>query len=316
MTAESPNTHDVVIVGGGAAGLSAALVLARAGRTVAVIDDGKPRNAPAAHMQGFLSRDGFPPGELIAIGRREVASYGAELLDGTVQGVARMPENRFMVRLESGRTLTARRLLVTTGLHDRLPAVAGVAERWGRDVLHCPYCHGHEVRGQAIGVLGGTPGVVQHALLIRQWSDDVVLFAHTTELTDTEREQLTARSVGVVEGVVDRLVVENDQLAGVRLEDGRVVARRAVFVRPEFVPKSDLVRSLGGRTDGDGWPLVDATGMTTVPGAWAAGNAVNPRAQVITAAGEGSAAAIAINNDLTDEDVRGAVDALRRHRPA
>lgn len=303
--------YDVVIIGGGAAGLSAALVLGRARRRVAVVDDGHPRNAPAAQLRGFLSRDGLAPGELIALGRAEVASYGVDLIDDTVSGVLRPSYGGFGVLRERGTPLHGRRLLVTTGLRDEVPDLPGVAERWGRDLLHCPYCHGHEVRDRPVGVLGGTPGAVQHALLLRQWSDDVVLFAHTAELSPAEREQLAARDVDVIEGPVARLVVEDDRLTGVALADGRVVARAAVFVRPVFAGNHVLARGLGAATDATGWPAVDGTGRSSVPGLWLAGNAVDPRAQLITAAGQGSAAAIAINNDLTDEDVRLAVEARR-----
>jgi thioredoxin reductase len=316
MDTATTNTYDVAVIGAGAAGLSAALVLARTGRRIVVVDDHRPRNAPATHMHGFLSRDGMPPAELLALGRAEVAGYGAELLHDTVAGLVQSPSGVFGLLLDSGRGLTARRLVVTTGLRDRLPDIPGVAERWGRDLLHCPYCHGHEVRDQPLGVLGGTAGAVQHAQLVRQWSRDVVFFAHTTELTDADREQLTARAIGIVDGLVDRLAVEEDQLRGVRMADGRFVPRAAVFVRPELVATNDFVRGLGGQTDEAGWPLVDAGGRTTVPGVWAAGNAANPRAQVITAAGEGSAVAISVNNDLVDDDVRDAVHAFRAGLPA
>ncbi|WP_036565752.1 NAD(P)/FAD-dependent oxidoreductase [Nocardioides halotolerans] len=312
------NEYDVAIVGGGAAGLSAALVLARARRAVVVIDAGAPRNAPAAHMQGFLSRDGLPPSELLAAGREEVAGYGGHLRSGTVSAVRPLHDEGggFEVALADGSSVTARRVLVTTGLRDELPDLPGVRERWGRDLLHCPYCHGHEVREQRLGVLGGTPDAVQHALLLRQWSHDVVFFAHTTTITPVEREQLLARAVGVVEGPVRGLVVEDDRLAGVELDTGRVVRRDAVFVRPPMTPNADLLAALGCDTHDTGWVVADPAGRTTVPGVWVAGNAVNPRAQVITAAGEGSAAAIAINTDLVDEDVRLAVRDFRAGRPA
>jgi thioredoxin reductase len=167
--------YDVVVVGGGAAGLSAALVLARARRTVVVVDAGGPRNAPAAHMHGFLSRDGMPPRELLAAGMAEVSGYGGRLIDDTVVGV----EPGFQVRLANGAPLLGRRILVATGLRDELPDIPGIRERWGRDLLHCPYCHGYEIRDQPLGVLGGAPEAVQHALLVRQWSPDVILFPHT-----------------------------------------------------------------------------------------------------------------------------------------
>jgi thioredoxin reductase len=301
------NRYDVVVIGGGAAGLSAALVLARARRTVAVVDAGAPRNAPAAHMHGFLSRDGLPPQDLLAVGRDEVTSYGGTLIDGSVAAATRCADGGFEVRLDDGSVLAARRVLVATGLHDVLPDIPGVRERWGRDLLHCPYCHGYEVRDQPLGVLGGTTEAVQHAQLVRQWSSDVVLFPHTDTPTAHQREQLAAREIRVVEGTVQRLLVEDDQLTGVELEHGRVVRRTAVFVRPRFVPSTDLLVSLGCDLDDDGWVRTDAVGRTTVPGVSVAGNVANPRAQVITAAGEGSSAAIALNADLVDDDVHTAL---------
>jgi thioredoxin reductase len=310
------NEYDVAVVGGGAAGLSAALVLARARRAVVVIDAGAPRNAPAAHMQGFLSRDGVPPAELLATGREEVAGYGGHLVSGTVTEVSPRDDGGFEISLADGQAMSARRVLVTTGLRDELPDLPGVRERWGRDLLHCPYCHGHEVRDQRLGVLGGTPDAVQHALVVRQWSGDVVFFTHTSTPTADEREQLVARAIGVVDGTVGRLVVDDDRLQGVELEDGRVVRRDAVFVRPAFTPNSDLLTGLGCETHENGWVVADPTGRTSVTGVWVAGNAVNPRAQVITAAGEGSAAAIAINADLVEEDVRVAVRDFRAGLPA
>jgi thioredoxin reductase len=305
------NTYDVAVIGGGAAGLSAALVLSRARRVVAVIDAGEPRNAPAAHMQGFLSRDGMPPAELLAVGRDEVAAYGGELLRGTVTSIRLGDSGGFEVRYGGEDVLSARRILVTTGLRDELPDIPGVRERWGRDLLHCPYCHGHEVRDLRLGVIGGSPEAVQHALIVRQWSHDVVYFDHTGAATPPERERLIARAIGVVEGPVARLVVEDDRLTGVQLGNGQVVVRDAVFVRPLFVPNVSLLTELGCETDGAGWVTTDPTGRTSVPGLWVAGNVANPRAQVITAAGEGSAAAIAINNDLVEEDV---LDAVRDFR--
>ena len=296
----SADSFDVVVIGGGAAGLSAALVLGRARRRVAVVDAGRPRNAPAAHMQGFLSRDGMPPADFLVAGRAEVAGYGVELIADRVTSV----ETGFAVRLAGGRVLSARRVLVATGVHDELPDIPGVRERWGRDLLHCPYCHGWEVRDQPLGVLGTVQGSVQHAQLVRQWSDDVVFFAHTYDLTATEQAELEARGVQVLGGEVARLVVEDDRLVGVELLDGRVIARTAVFIRPGNVPHDDgLAGGLGYQLDAAGFVVVDGGGRTSTPGVWAAGNVVDPRAQVITSAGAGSAAAIAINADLVDEDV-------------
>ena len=305
------NQYDVVVVGGGAAGLSAALVLSRARRTVVVVDAGAPRNASAAHMQGFLSRDGMPPGDLLAAGRAEVQGYGGHLVAGTVTGVDRGSGPGLRVLLSAGPQLTTRRLIVATGLRDELPDVPGVRERWARDLLHCPYCHGYEVRDQQLGVMGGTPDAAQHALLVRQWSPDVVFFPHTDTLTANDREQLTALGIGIVEGSVARLVVDDDHLRGIELDNGTIVRRTAVFVRPRLTPNNDLLAGLGCAIDDNGWVKVDPSGRTNAPGVWVAGNAANPRAQVITAAGEGSSVAIAVNADLVGEDVQQAVAASR-----
>jgi thioredoxin reductase len=301
--------YDVVVVGGGAAGLSAALVLGRARRSVAVVDAGSPRNAPSPHMQGYLSRDGMPPAELLTAGRAELGKYGVELVDDRVIAI----QAGFFVRLLGGRVLTTRRILIATGVGDDLPEIAGARERWGRDLLHCPYCHGWEVRDQPIGVLGDQPEAVQHAQLVRQWSDDVIFFAHSYQPTDAERETLEARGVAVVEGVISRLLVERDRLTGVELVDGRTFDRSAVFVRPRNAPHQDgLLAGLGCDLDDDGFAVVDATGRTSASGVWAAGNAVDPRAPVISAAGAGASAAIAINADLVEEDIADAVE--RRER--
>jgi thioredoxin reductase len=292
--------YDVVIVGGGAAGLSAALVLGRARRRVAVIDAGAPRNAPAAHMQGFLSRDGMPPAELLELGRAEVTGYGVEIVAGAVARI----EPGFAVQLADGATMPARRILVTTGVGDDLPAIPGVRERWGRDLLHCPYCHGWEVRDQPLGVLGTHPGAVQHAHLVRQWSDDVVYFAHTLAVPEADRVALAARGIRVVDGEVAELVVDDDRLVGVGLADGTIVPRSAVFVRPRNVPHPDgLLTGLGVDTDADGFPVVDRDGRTSAPGVFAAGNLVDPRGSVITAAGSAASAAMAVNADLVQDDV-------------
>ena len=301
-------TFDTVVIGGGAAGLSAALVLSRARRRVVVIDAGSPRNAPAPHMQGFLSRDGLPPGELLTIGREEVRAYGGLFYDGSVKEIVNNGAAGFDVELTDGHAERARRLLVATGLRDELPDIPGLRERWARDVLHCPYCHGYEVRDRRLGVHGGSPGAVRYAQIVRQWSEDVVYVAPPETLVPAERIQLAARGIAIAEGNARRLLVEGDRLAGVELDGGRTVACEALFVPPRFVPQNDLLVGLGCDLDPDGWPTIDDTGLTSVPGVWVAGNISNPRAQVITAAGEGSAAAIAINADLVEEDVRNAIE--------
>ncbi|MFF2600889.1 NAD(P)/FAD-dependent oxidoreductase [Streptomyces californicus] len=315
--------YDVVIVGGGAAGLSGALALARARRSVLVIDAGEPRNAPASHVHNYLGRESTPPGELLAIGRNEAAGYGAEIVAGRVASAERLPgaeDAGFRVVTEDGRSVEARRLLVTTGLVDELPPVPGLAERWGREVLHCPYCHGHEVADRPIGVLATGPLAVHQALMWRQWSDDVTLFLHTgPEPSAEEYEELAARDVAVVDGEVAGLEIADDRFTGVRLTSGRVVPREALVVQARFTARSAVLESLGltpmaqemaGTVVGTYIPS-DPTGATEVPGVWAAGNVTRLTEQVVGAAAAGLMAAGALNGDLITEDTRLAVAARR-----
>ena len=310
------DNYDVVVVGGGAGGLSGALMLGRSRRSVAVIDAGAPRNAPASGVHGLLGHEGVAPAELLARGRAEVRAYGGHVVPGEVATVTRDGDG-FAVTLTDGRTVHARRLLVATGLADELPDVPGLWERWSRDVLHCPYCHGWAVRDKAIGVLGTGPRAVHQVLLFRQLSDDITLFTHTMPaLPAEEAERLAARGVRVVDGTVAGLEITGDRLTGVRLADGRVIAREAVAVATRMVARAGFLAPLGLRPvehpSGFGESVPgEATGRTEVPGVWVAGNVTDLAAQVGAAAAAGAMAAAQINADMVAEDTRRAVEAHR-----
>jgi thioredoxin reductase len=334
-TSPSPSAspvYDVVIIGGGAAGLSAAVVLGRARRSVIVVDGGEPRNAPAAGVHSFLTRDGVSPAELLRLGRDEARSYGAVLVPGLAVDTRRSAEG-FVVTLADGTSVSGRRLVVATGLVDELPDVAGLADRWGRDVLHCPYCHGWEVRDRSIGILGTGPMSVHQALLFRQWSSDVTLFLQGNMLdpdgalseesgpTPAEWEQLAARGIGVVIGPVESLEVRDDALVGARLASGELIALDALVVAPTFTARTGFLAGLGiapmPHPMGVGEHLdTDETGRVrtegaVVAGVWAAGNSTNLMAQVVVSAAAGLGVAAAINTDLLAEDVDTAVAAYR-----
>ncbi|TKJ19761.1 NAD(P)/FAD-dependent oxidoreductase [Blastococcus sp. CCUG 61487] len=303
--------YDVVVIGGGAAGLSGALTLARARRSVLVVDAGEPRNAPAGHVHNYLGREGTPPAELYAVGRGEVESYGGTVVPGRVVGLRRA-DDALRVVLDGGDEVRARRVLLATGLTDELPELPGAAERWGSTVLHCPYCHGWEVRDRAIGVVSTGPMGAYAAGLWRQWTDDVVLFVHTGgEPSAEERARLEARGVRIVTGEVAGL----EGGADVRLADGELVARDAVVVATRMVADAELLADLGttpvpleahGGVLGTYLPA-DPTGRTEVPGVWVAGNAGDLSAQVIVAAAQGLRAGAMINADLIEEDTVAAV---------
>lgn len=306
--------YDAVIVGGGAAGLSAATTLGRALRSVLVIDSGTPRNAPAAGIHGYLSRDGMDPGKFLSIGRTEVLSYGGTVIDGEAVSARRTPDG-FEVILGDGRSFSGRRLLVTTGLTDELPPIDGLREQWGKGVVHCPYCHGWEIRGQRIGVLGTGPLSVHQALLFRQWSRDITLFLNdTAEPTDEEWDKLAARSVTVVDGAVASVDAVDGVLTGLTLRQGTSFAVQALAVGTRMEARSALLESLGlsaqVHPSGAGRYIeTDAVGGgTAVRGVYAAGNVSNLMAQVVTAAAEGVMSGARINADLIEEETRWAVE--------
>jgi thioredoxin reductase len=305
------SSYDVVVIGGGAAGVNGALMLARSRRSVMVIDSGSPRNAPAAGVHGFLSRDGIPPAELLDRGRAEVRAYGGQVMSG--EAILVEKENAlFAVRLADGRKLNARRLLVATGLSDELPDIPGVHERWGRDVIHCPYCHGWEVRDQAIGVLATGPMSVHQAMLFRQLSPDLTFFSHN--MPPEQPEEMAALGIRIVEGVVTSLEVAEDRLVGVRLADSTVISADAVVVSPRMNARAGFLAPLGIQTaehPAGTYIPADATGRTEVPGVWVAGNVTDLTAQVGASAAAGAFAGAQINADLMAEETREALAAFR-----
>ncbi|WP_330181703.1 NAD(P)/FAD-dependent oxidoreductase [Nocardia sp. NBC_01503] len=334
--------YDAVVIGGGAAGLNGALMLARARRSVLVIDAGEPRNAPAEGVHGLLAREGMAPAELVARGREEVRGYGGQVVSGMVVNATRDADTPaggerehaardggthaggtgaesaigFTVELADGRSVRARRLLVTTGLVDELPNIEGLRERWGHDVIHCPYCHGWEVRDQAIGILGSGPMSVHQALLFRQWSPDITYFAHSVAPTAEQAEQLAARGISVVTGAVKALEIADDKIVGVRLEDGTVVPRSAVAVASRMVARANFLAALdlkpADHPSGMGEHIpADPTGRTDAPGIWVAGNVTDLSAQVGAAAAAGATAGAMINFDLVNEETAAAVAAYR-----
>lgn len=312
--------YDVVVIGGSAAGLSGSLALGRSRRSVLVIDSDEPRNAPASHVHNYLGRESTPPRELFAIGRAEVAAYGVETVTGRVTDVVR-DGDRFTVSVTADgapSTVSARRILLATGSRDELPDVPGVAEQWGRGVVHCPYCHGWEVRDRVIGVLATSALSAHQVGMFRQLSDRVTLFLNEAfEPSDEQWEQLAARGVQVVRGRVAELVSEGDDVSAVRLESGTVVPIEALAVATRVWARADVLAGLGVETQpvemagtvfGSIVP-VDEMGRTAMAGVFAAGNVTDMRSQVITAAAAGLQTGASINADLIEEDTRAAVAA-------
>ncbi|MEU9361475.1 bifunctional NAD(P)/FAD-dependent oxidoreductase/class I SAM-dependent methyltransferase [Streptomyces sp. NPDC048301] len=305
---------DVAVIGGSAAGLAAALQLSRQRRGVVVVDDGTPRNAPAAHMHGYLGHEGAAPGELMEIGRAEVRSYGGEVLTGRVLGVHRRDDGRFRLDLTGGHTLVARRVLAATGLSDELPAIDGLAEQWGRGAVHCPFCHGFEVRDQRLVQIVTHPLGLHPTPLFRHLTDRLTVVLHDpTGVDETAVDALAASGVTVERTEVRRVRTGPDgEVSGVELGDGRVLEADSVVVGSRFRARADVLAGVGLTTTahptGAGDVLaVDPRGETAVPGIYAAGNVTDPSLQVLPSAAQGSQVGAMIAFSLADEDLRAAV---------
>jgi thioredoxin reductase/SAM-dependent methyltransferase len=302
---------DVAVIGGSAAGLAAALQLVRQRRSVIVVDDGSPRNAAAAQMHGYLGRDGTAPGELTRIGRAEVRSYGGEVVTGRVIGVHRRHDGRFGLDLTGGHALAARRVLAATGLTDQLPAIDGVAEHWGHGVIHCPFCHGFEVRDQRLVQIVTHPLNLHPTALFRHLTDRLTVVLHdTTGLDEGVLDALAASGVVVERCDVSRILTGPDgEVSGVELGDGRVLDARTVVVGSRFRARADVLAGVGltatPHPSGAGDALaIDPRGETTVSGLYAAGNVTDPSLQVLPSAAQGSQVGAMIAFSLAEEDFR------------
>lgn len=311
---------DVLIIGGGSAGLSAALILTRARRRVLIIDSGAPRNRFAAQMHGVLGHDGASPLDLLERGRADVAGYGGEFIRGEVQSVEREGEH-FRVTLDDDRRLTARAVVLATGLRDILPEIEGLPEQWGRGVATCPYCDAYEVRDRRLGSLGTGARGVMKAQMLRQWSPDVTYFLQPGDpLEPQAAAELAARGITVELSPITRVQSENGKIHGVELADGRTVVLDALFIDPVPAPGDTVLAGLDvNKSEGPhGLALaLDPTGATSVPGLWAAGNVANVAATVPVSMGAGAMAGVGVNMFLMQQDIQQAMLAedVRREVP-
>lgn len=299
---------DCVVVGGGAAGLSAALVLGRARRRTLLVDAGEQSNLTAHGIGGLLGHDGRPPAELYAMGREELSTYPAvEVRTGEVLSGDRV-DGRFALRLADGRTERTRRVLLATGMDYRPPPLPGVAELWGHTVFHCPFCHGWEVRDQPLAVLARGERAVHSALLLRFWSSDVVLLTNgPDELDDAQRKRLSAAGVPIDERAILELASRDGELEAVEFADGGRLTRAGLLVATTLHQRSSLATDLGAAS-GDPTPVAqnpvqtDSMYRTTASGVFAAGDLGVQMPQVATAVAAGSAAAAAVVHSLLEDD--------------
>lgn len=303
MSITAVASYDVVIVGGSNAGLSAALTLGRARRTVLIVDGNEPRNAPASHTHNFFTRDGTPPDELRRIGRAQLEPYGVAFKTAEVEQAARQSET-FSVTLSDASTVRARKLLLATGVTDDLPALANLREVWGKDVVTCPYCHGWEVRDAPLAVVASGDMGYEYALMIYNWSRDLVLCSDgPARFTEAQRRYLGVLGIRLIETPLTGFELDaQNHLRAVSFADHTQLARRAVFMHPPVRLRGNLALQLGCALEDEGRRIkVDDFGQTTTPGVYAAGDAVTPFYQAIRAATDGSKAAAMLNRAFIQE---------------
>lgn len=313
-TTHAQPVHDVLIIGGGVAGLSAALTLARARRSVTVVDAGNPRNAAAATSHGMLGNEGINPFELLDRGRAEAQRYGANIISGTV-ATALPKGNGYQVVLNDGRELDATQLIVATGVHDVLPNIDGLGARWGRDVVHCPYCHGWEIRDLTIGIIATSAASAYQAVMFQQWSHDITVFSNGFEFAAEALDTLAAVDIPVVETPVAALETTDDELTALRLTDGHTISLQAVGVSSGMRVNLEGLEALGLETydTPQGTFLhADDTGHTNVSGVWGVGNVMDPDLQLSECASQGVRVAITLNNELIFARADAAIAATRQ----
>ncbi|MDA3146929.1 NAD(P)/FAD-dependent oxidoreductase [Leucobacter sp. UCMA 4100] len=304
--------YEVAILGGGSAGLSAALTLARARRSVIVVDHGQPRNAPAAAAHGLLGNEGVDPLRLLEKGRAEASAYGATIAHAEVRSAERLEEGGFAVELGDGARVVAQQLIIATGTRDELPEIEGLAARWGRDVVHCPYCHGWEIRDQRIVLIATGPMSAKQAMLFHQWSAHVTLVTSGLSFGGDDLEMLAALGIDVVTDTVSRVEVADDRITGALLASGGRLGADALAVPTFARARLEGLEPLG--LDVTENPMgvavtTDEAGRTSVAGVWAAGNVANPTTQVSESAAQAGRVAMTLNTEMVFARANAAVAA-------
>lgn len=299
MTAVHKKDYEVIIVGGSYAGLSAAMALGRSLRQVLVVDDGRPCNSPTPHSHNFLTRDGSTPAELSRLAREQVLGYDSVRLLGARAVRAAGKDRRFEVEIDDGEVFFAGKLIFATGVRDLLPDIPGFAQCWGISVIHCPYCHGYEVRGRRTGILGNGEYGYEFARLISNWTQDLTLYTDgPSVLRPDQATQLGKHGISIVETPVSRLEHCDGYLEQIVLADGGAVPVSALYARVPFEQHCALPVQLGCGLTEHGYLVVDGFQQTTVAGVFACGDNTSPMRAVSVAVAAGTMAGAAVNREL------------------
>lgn len=293
---------DVAIIGGGPAGLNAALMLGRARKNVAVIDEGRPRNAVTRETHGFLTRDGVSPSEFRRIAQEEISAYPSVSIVADTAASITGTDGQFLITTAQGESFASKKLLFAVGMKDRLLDVPGLAEVYGKSAFVCPYCDGWELRDKPLVIISKGAGVMHFAPLLSGWTNRFTICTNgPDELTEAQREELRQHRVPVLNTPIRSIDSIDGMVQQVVLEDGTTIPCEGIFFSPELVTGSDLPQSIGCHITEAGMVVVDDFGKTNIPGVYSAGDAASRQYQAIAAAAKGAFTAAAINNELNLE---------------
>ncbi|WP_423148382.1 NAD(P)/FAD-dependent oxidoreductase [Rubrolithibacter danxiaensis] len=300
---EYKKKFDVIIIGGSYAGLSAAMALGRSLRTVLIIDSGKPCNRQTPHSHNFITQDGKTPKQITEAAKEQVLSYPTIQLENALAEKAEKTDYGFKITTDKGLTVESKKLLFSTGVTDEMPPLAGFAECWGISVLHCPYCHGYEVRGETIGVLANGDIAFEMCKHIGNWSKNIILFTNgKLALTQDQTAKLLSKGFTIVEKTLAKLAHENGNIHTLYFQDGSSEQLTALFARPSFKQHCTIPLQLGCTLNDQGYIQVDELQRTSIPGVFAAGDNTTQARSVAFAVAAGTKAGISVNKELIDED--------------
>lgn len=295
-------TFDVIIIGGSYAGLSAAMALGRALRNVLVIDGGKPANRFTPHSHNFITHDGRVPGEIAALAKQQVLQYSSVKFINDFATKAQQKDDRFVVSV-AAEEYTARKIILATGIIDQMPAIPGFEACWGKSVLHCPYCHGYEVRNATTGILGDGDYAFEFASLIFNWTKDLKVYTNgASTLSAEQRAKLNRHNISIVESRIKQILHTNGSVRSLVLEDGGEHSIEALYSRPSFSQHSDISDQLGCELTSEGYLRIDQLQQTTTPGVFACGDNITRMRTVANAVSLGTSAGMIVNKILAQED--------------
>ena len=298
----TPTPFEVIIIGGSYAGLSAAMALGRSLRKVLVIDAGNPCNLQTPHSHNFLTQDGKTPTEISTIARDQLEQYQTVSFQSGYATSGRKTENGFEIQTETGEVYQGKKLILASGIKDILPEIPGLKECWGISVIHCPYCHGYEVRNEKTGILANGEFGFEFGKMITNWTDDLTLYTNgKSTLTEDQKEKLASKNVSISEKKIAEIIHQKGQIQALVFQDGSKVKLNAMYAKPDFIQSTPLPSALGCALKENGYLEVDQLQRTTVPGVFACGDNSNMFRSIAFAVSSGTMAGAACNKELIDE---------------